>query len=156
MLVLGAFCAEAQHYDRGYETIPSSPFIQKGTWSVGGSAKYTQHINDNFSLMLINGINSQGYNISVNPKLIYHFRENMGVGLRFSYDRSMLDLASAEISVADITMGAMTLINIPVIFILSKYVVKALKDYEVQRKAGKKPVFKAENINLPDKVDYWQ
>ena len=37
----------------------------------------------------------------VNPKLIYHFRENMGVGLRFSYDRSMLDLASAEISVAD-------------------------------------------------------
>ena len=81
MLVLGALCSEAQHYDRGYETIPSSPFIQKGTWSVGGSAKYTQHINDNFSLMLINGINSQGYNISVNPKLIYHFRENMGVSL---------------------------------------------------------------------------
>ena len=59
-------------------------------------------------------------------------------------------------NIADITMGAMTLINIPVIFILSKYVVKALKDYEAQRKAGKKPVFKAENINLPDKVDYWQ
>ena len=106
MLVLGAFCAEAQHYDRGYETVPSSPFMPKGTWAAGGSMKYTQHINDNFSLMVINGINSTGYNVSVNPKLIYHFRENMGVGLRFSYDRSMLDLASAEISVADITMGA--------------------------------------------------
>ena len=106
MLVLGAFCAEAQHYDRGYETVPSSPFIPKGTWSFGGTAKYTQHVNDDYNLMIINGINSTGYNVSVNPKLIYHFKDNMGVGLRFSYDRSMLDLTSADISVSDITMGA--------------------------------------------------
>ena len=59
-------------------------------------------------------------------------------------------------NIADITMGAMTLVNIPVIVILSKYVVGALKDYEKQRKAGEQPVFKAENINLPDKVDFWQ
>lgn len=59
-------------------------------------------------------------------------------------------------NIADITMGAMTLINIPVIIILSKYVVSALKDYEKQRKEGKQPVFKAKNIELPDEVDYWQ
>ena len=59
-------------------------------------------------------------------------------------------------NIADITMGAMTLVNIPVIVILSKYVVDSLKDYEKQRKEGLQPVFKAENINLPDKVDYWQ
>lgn len=59
-------------------------------------------------------------------------------------------------NIADITMGAMTLVNIPVIVILSKYVVSALKDYESQRKKGLQPAFKAENINLPDKVDYWQ
>ena len=59
-------------------------------------------------------------------------------------------------NIADITMGAMTLINIPVIILLSKYAVGALADYEKQRKEGKHPVFKAENINLPDKVDYWQ
>lgn len=59
-------------------------------------------------------------------------------------------------NIADITMGAMTLVNIPVIVILSKYVVGALKDYEKQRKEGKQPVFKAENINLPDNVDFWQ
>ena len=28
-------------------------------------------------------------------------KDNMGVGLRFSYDRSMLDLASADLSVSD-------------------------------------------------------
>jgi len=59
-------------------------------------------------------------------------------------------------NIADITMGAMTLINIPVIVILSKYAVSALKDYEKQRKEGKQPVFKAKDINLPDNVDYWQ
>ncbi len=58
--------------------------------------------------------------------------------------------------IADITMGAMTIINIPVIFILSKYAIRALKDYEKQRKAGKEPVFHAKSIKLPHKVDYWK
>lgn len=59
--------------------------------------------------------------------------------------------------IADITMGGMTLINMPVIIILSKYVVKALKDYDTQKKEGKDPVFKAENVGIPsDMVDYWK
>lgn len=106
MLVLGAISAEAQHYDRGYETTPSSPFLKKGTWMAGGTARYSQHINDDYNFLVINDINSKGYNISVNPKLLYLFRDNMGVGLRFSYDRSMLDLSSADLSVSDISMGA--------------------------------------------------
>ncbi len=57
--------------------------------------------------------------------------------------------------IADVTMGAMTLINMPVIFILGKYVFKALKDYELQRKEGKEPIFKSKNIELPHKTDYW-
>ena len=59
-------------------------------------------------------------------------------------------------NIADITMGAMTIINIPVIFILGKYALRALDDYELQRKNGKSPVFKAESINLPHDVDYWK
>ncbi len=58
-------------------------------------------------------------------------------------------------NVADVTMGAMTIINMPVILILGKYVLRALKDYDAQRKAGKDPVFRAEDIELPHKVDYW-
>ncbi len=57
--------------------------------------------------------------------------------------------------IADITMGAMTLVNMPVILILGKYVYRALGDYMKQRKEGKDPVFKAEDISLPDKTDYW-
>lgn len=58
-------------------------------------------------------------------------------------------------NIADVTMGGMTIINIPVIFILSKYALRALKDYEKQRKDGKEPVFKAKDIELPHEVDYW-
>ena len=58
-------------------------------------------------------------------------------------------------NIADVTMGLMTLINMPVIIILGKYAFRALKDYETQRKLGKEPVFKAENIGLPHKTDYW-
>lgn len=106
MLVLGAFTAGAQHYDRGYETIPSSLFVEKGTWMFGGTARYTQHVNDKYNMLVISGINSTGYNVSATPKLIYMFKDNMGAGIRFSYDRSMLDLASADLSVAQITMSA--------------------------------------------------
>ena len=58
--------------------------------------------------------------------------------------------------IADITMGLMALINIPVIVILGKYAIRALNDYDKQRKAGKDPVFKAKNIGLEGKTEYWQ
>lgn len=57
--------------------------------------------------------------------------------------------------IADVTMGFMTIINMPVILILSKYAMKALKDYEKQVANGQNPKFRARDIQLPDKVDYW-
>lgn len=58
-------------------------------------------------------------------------------------------------NVADVLMGLMAVINVPVIIILGKYAIRALKDYERQRKAGEKPTFKAESIDLPFETDYW-
>ena len=57
---------------------------------------------------------------------------------------------------ADIFMGLMVVINVPVICCLGKYAFRALKNYDEQRKAGKEPVFLAKDIGLPDKVDFWQ
>lgn len=59
-------------------------------------------------------------------------------------------------NISDIFMGGMTLINMPVIFILSKYAIRALKDYEKQRKEGREPVFYAKDIELPHEVDCWK
>jgi len=59
-------------------------------------------------------------------------------------------------NIADITMGGMTLINMPVILILSKYAIQCLKDYTAQRRKGLEPRFHAKDIGLPHEVDYWQ
>ena len=59
-------------------------------------------------------------------------------------------------NIADVTMGAMTLINMPVILILHKYAVRTLDDYTKQRKAGKTPTFRAKDIGLPHDVDCWK
>ena len=57
--------------------------------------------------------------------------------------------------IADVTMGLMALINIPVILYLSKYAFRALKDYKRQKKQGVNPVFYTKNIGLNDNFDYW-
>lgn len=58
--------------------------------------------------------------------------------------------------IADITMGAMTLINIPAILILSKYAIRALNNYDAQRKIGEEIKFRASDIELPHKVECWK
>ncbi len=63
--------------------------------------------------------------------------------------------ASLLWNISDVLMGALTIINIPVIFILGKYAFRAIKNFEEQRKKGLDPVFYAEDIGLPQKTDYW-
>ena len=59
-------------------------------------------------------------------------------------------------NVADVFMGGMTLINMPVILYLSKYAIRCLNDYIAQRKQGKEPHFRAKDVGLHDELDYWQ
>ncbi|MBQ5780721.1 MAG: alanine:cation symporter family protein [Spirochaetaceae bacterium] len=56
---------------------------------------------------------------------------------------------------ADVLMGIMALINIPVCIILGGKAYAALKDYERQEKEGKDPQFKAESIGITD-TECWK
>ncbi|MBR4944872.1 MAG: alanine:cation symporter family protein [Peptococcaceae bacterium] len=56
---------------------------------------------------------------------------------------------------ADVLMGFMALINVPVCLLLGGTAFKALDDYIKQRKEGKDPVFKAANIGIHD-TEYWK
>ncbi len=58
--------------------------------------------------------------------------------------------------IADVTMGAMTIINIPAILILSKYAIRALKNFDEQRRSGGEITFRASEIELPHDVDCWK
>jgi AGCS family alanine or glycine:cation symporter len=68
-------------------------------------------------------------------------------------------LASMDLawSLADITMGGMTLINIPCCIILSGVAGKALHDFEQQKKKRLDPKFKARDIGLDESVlSFWK
>lgn len=58
-------------------------------------------------------------------------------------------------NLADITMGCMAIVNIIAIFLLRNIACKALRNYEEQKKAGKKPIFKAADIGLYN-TDVWK
>lgn len=55
-------------------------------------------------------------------------------------------------NIADITMGCMAIVNIIAIFLLGKVALKALDNYEKQRKQGIKPVFYEDEIGLSGTV----
>ena len=58
-------------------------------------------------------------------------------------------------NLADVTQGLMVVTNIPVILLLVKPALLALKDYRRQREAGKDPVFRAADIGLDGKTEFW-
>ena len=81
--------------------------------------------------------------------------------LLFRIIACLLVFAGAQLSfglvwdIADVLMGVMALINLPVIVLLGKTAMKTLQDYTAQRKAGLNPVFKAETVGLQGQVDFW-
>ncbi|MBR4282094.1 MAG: alanine:cation symporter family protein [Clostridia bacterium] len=57
--------------------------------------------------------------------------------------------------IADVMMGGMTIINMPIIIYLGKYAIRALKDYEKKVKAGGEITFNKSDIGLTCETDYW-
>ena len=56
---------------------------------------------------------------------------------------------------ADLFQALMVVINVPVILILSRPAFAALGDYVSQRKQGREHAFKASDIGLREKTDFW-
>lgn len=64
---------------------------------------------------------------------------------------------NAAWAAADITMGGMTMINLPACMLLGKVAIDALKDYEQQKKEGKDPEFRGRDIGLAEEeLDFWK
>lgn len=76
-------------------------FVPKGQWIVGGSISYSQQSEDNYQFLIVEGINGDGYSFKVSPMFTYMFADNMGIGGRFSYDRSLMKINSANINLSE-------------------------------------------------------
>ncbi len=60
-------------------------------------------------------------------------------------------------ALADITMGGMTIINLPACALMGGIAVKALKDYEKKKKEGSPFTFTGREIGIPeDELDTWK
>ena len=66
-------------------------------------------------------------------------------------------IASAGLvwDIADMMQGLMVVTNVPSILILGGIAFKCLDDYKKQMRQGINPIFKAKDIGLKQKTDYW-
>ena len=55
---------------------------------------------------------------------------------------------------ADVLMGFMAIMNIVVILLLGKIAFKCLKDYSIQKKEGKDPIFHPDNLGIKN-AEFW-
>lgn len=106
MLMLVPVTARAQRYDRGYDISHQNTFVKKGSWMFGGTAKYSLHNMDDYSFLIVNGINSMGYDLVASPAFCYMRKDNLGIGMRMEYSRNMVKVDTAAIDIAGIGMSA--------------------------------------------------
>lgn len=101
-LLLIAVSAGAQQMDRGYLTKGRRDlvFAPKGSWFLGGSAGFSNHDHDSYSITVLEGVDSKGYKLNVDPTFGYLIKDNVAAGVKLSYGRNYLDLDSASLSVA--------------------------------------------------------
>ena len=86
-------------------------FVAKGSWIMGANLAYSTHVNENYSLALIEGINSEGYTFRGSPMIAYAIRDNMALGLRGTYSRSNLTVDSANLKFGDDETGTEITVN---------------------------------------------
>ena len=80
-------------------------FVPKGQWIFGGYASYSTHTNDSYTFFIIEDIDSDGYTFKVSPMAAYAVRDNMAVGLRFIYSRTLLKVDGGELNLGDDESG---------------------------------------------------
>ncbi len=91
---------EQRRQERGLVSMGSN-FVPKGQWIIGASASYSTHLNDNYNWYIINDIVSEGYNVKAAPVVAYAIRDNLTIGARLEYSRTLLRVDNATLSLGE-------------------------------------------------------
>ena len=84
----------------------SNQFVPRGQWIFGASASYSTHTNKDYTFLVIEDINSDGYTFKVTPLIAYAIRDNMAIGVKFIYSRSLLRIDSGSIKLGQSRFAA--------------------------------------------------
>lgn len=95
LLLLCVVPAAAQ--EKFEHEIESTVFVPKGQWVGGVSVSYSQSSQNNYSFFILEHLKGDTYNFKVSPMVCYIFKDDMGAGGRFQYQRSLTKLESADI-----------------------------------------------------------
>lgn len=86
LLVVSISTSWSQEFVRKIE---QHTFVPKGQWIVGNSVSYSEYSGKNYKFLLIDGMRGRGYTFKISPVLCYTIKDNMAVGGRFQYKRSL-------------------------------------------------------------------
>lgn len=92
-LFLGISAQGQEHFSRNIE---QTVFVPKGQWVAGLSANYGQNKFDNYQYLVVENINGDNYSFKLSPMLCYMFKDDLGVGGRFAYNRTRTKMNSAD------------------------------------------------------------
>lgn len=90
--------AKAPKFDRGIE---QKTFIPKGQWMVGASFSYTEFSGDNYQWLVVEDLDAVGYTFKVSPIVSYFIKDNLAIGGRIAYSRTLTDLGNLSLSLGD-------------------------------------------------------
>lgn len=69
---------------------------------VGTTFSYSEHVDDNFEfLSVLKDITSDGYTFKVTPLVSYFIRDNISIGGRFAYGRTVTNLNNLSLELGD-------------------------------------------------------
>ena len=74
----------------GQKKLPPKVFVPKGQWIAGSSVSYSEHTENNYDFLVVEKINSDGYSFKLSPMFAYALKDNMALGGRFKYGRTLV------------------------------------------------------------------
>lgn len=77
--------------------IESVVFVPKGQWITGVSVSYAMSTQSKYQFLIFEGISGDTYSFKISPMLMYAVRDDLALGGRFSYARSLTKLKNADV-----------------------------------------------------------
>lgn len=75
-------------------------FVPKGEWIAGISVSYSAEKLDNYKFLIFEDLTGRGYSFKVSPMCMFAFANDLAAGGRFSYNRSLVKLNEANITLS--------------------------------------------------------
>ncbi len=100
-----------EEFSRDLESVV---FVPKGQWITGVSVSYSQSNQNKYQFLIIEDLSGQTYTFKLSPMLMFAVANDLALGGRFSYERSL-----AKLENADITLDSETGYNVDHLYRLS-------------------------------------